>query len=46
MGLLERDLIITLNKNVKAQIPNRERGSGGDRNSLGVEANGQGSSNW
>ena len=30
---------------VKAQIPNRERGSGGDRNSLGVEANGQGSSN-
>ena len=31
--------------NVKAQIPNRERGSGGDRNSLGVEANGQGSSN-
>ena len=31
--------------NVKAQIPNRERGSGGDRNSLEVEANGQGSSN-
>ena len=30
---------------VKAQIPIRERGSGGDRNSLGVEANGQGSSN-
>ena len=26
-------------------VPNRERGSGGDRNSLGVEANGQGSSN-
>ena len=35
----------SLPRGVKAQIPNRERGSGGDRNSLGVEANGQGSSN-